>query len=264
MLLVGCGKSEPLPAPPVAADMPAPADAADARDLHSYAQPDIARVRHVDLDLVADFTRRVLSGSATLRVEATGDAPTLTLDTQGLQIETVTDRRGRALSWSLGETDAILGTPLRVQLRGARDVVVRYRTQPEAAALQWLMPEQTAGKREPYLYSQGQSILTRTWIPTQDSPAVRQTWTARITAPERLTVVMSAEMLGPKVDSVPGMRAWRFRMEDPVPPYLIAIAIGDLEFQSLGERTGVYTEPSMLAAAAHEFADLEKMIEAAE
>ena len=86
----------------------------------------------------------------------------------------------------------------------------------------------------------------------------------RITAPERLTVVMSAEMLGPKADSVPGMRAWRFRMEDPVPPYLIAIASGALEFQSLGERTGVYTEPSMLAAAAHEFADLEKMIEAAE
>ncbi len=112
--------------------------------------------------------------------------------------------------------------------------------------------------------NQSEPILTRTWIPTQDSPGIRQTWSARIVAPAALTVVMSAAMLGPQPGATAGTRAWRFNMEHPVAPYLIAIAIGDISFQALGTRTGVYAEPSMLPAAAAEFVDVEKMVEAAE
>jgi aminopeptidase N len=181
---------------------------------------------------------------------------TLTLDTSGLGIEQVTDQDGKALRYQ----------PTRhwvhhVERAGLRTSEIP--TAAEAAALQWLSPAQTAGKQQPYLFSQGEAILTRTWIPTQDSPGIRQTWTARIVAPEKLTVVMSAEMRGPEAATA-GTRAWRFRMEQPVAPYLIAIAIGDLAFQSLGGRTGVYTEPSMLPAAAAELADVERMVGAAE
>ena len=236
----------------------------EARDIHSFAQPAIARVTHVDLDLSADFVARVLSGTATLDVEASAEGNTLTLDTNELTIESVTDADGKALVWKLGDVDPVLGAPLRIGLGKAQRVVVRYRTVPGAEALQWLPPEQTAGRQKPYLLSQGQAILTRSWLPTQDSPAIRQTWSARIVAPEDLTVVMSGEMLGPEASPTPATRAWRFRMEEPVAPYLIAITIGDLAFQSLGKRTGVYTEPSMLAEAGTEFADLERMVEAAE
>ena len=143
-------------------------------------------------------------------------------------------------------------------------MVVRYRTSPQAEALQWLSPAQTAGGAHPYLFSQGQAILTRTWIPTQDSPAVRQTYRARIVVPTPLRAVMSAEALTPDGTAVAGGRAFEFRLEQPVPPYLIAIAIGDISFRSVGPRSGVYAEPSVIDRAASEFADLEKMIEAAE
>ncbi|MEP7316913.1 MAG: M1 family metallopeptidase, partial [Sphingomicrobium sp.] len=130
-------------------------------------------------------------------------------------------------------------------------------------ALQWLKPEQTAGKKQPYLFSQGQSILNRTWIPTQDSPGIRQTWQATIRVPEALTAVMSAPSAGDPT-AADGKRAFRFAMDKPVAPYLIAIAVGDLKFRSLGPRTGVWTEPAMLDKAAAELGDTEKMIDAAE
>jgi aminopeptidase N len=256
------------PAPPVVAE-PAPMIAPvlqgeDARDIHSHAEPAVARVTHVDLDLTADFISRTLAGTAALDVQATGSDPTLTLDTSGLAIEAVTDGNGKALAWKLGDADAVLGAALRVTLGAARRVTVTYRTSPGAEALQWLDPQQTAGKKFPYLFSQGEAIMTRSWIPTQDSPGIRQTWSARIVAPKDLTVVMSAEMPGADPQPVGEGRAWRFRMRQPVAPYLIAIAIGDLAFRELGPRTGVYTEPVGLDAAATELADLEKLVNAAE
>lgn len=266
LLLAACSKvPESVPAGSVAATTPPPPvlTTPDARDVHSYAEPAIARVTHVDLDLAADFGSRTLAGTATLSVESPAGG-TLTLDTRELDIESVQDDAGEMLDWSLGEADPVLGAPLRVALGDARKVAVRYRTRPGAVALQWLAPAQTAGGSHPYLYSQGQPILNRSWIPTQDSPGIRQTWSARIAAPEALSVVMSAEMLGPEPGPAAGQRAWTFRMNEPVAPYLIALAIGDIGFREMGPRTGVYAEPGLLDAAAHEFADLEKMIAATE
>jgi aminopeptidase N len=235
------------------------------RDIHSYARPDEARVTHVALDLRADFTARTLSGQAALTLQRAPGSTRIVLDTRDLTIESVTDANGRTLTFSRGQTDAILGQPLDITLPdGVTGIIVRYRTSPSAAALQWLTPEQTAGRQHPYLYSQGQAILTRTWIPTQDSPGIRQTYTARIVVPKPLRAVMSAEQLTPDGVDVPEGRRFEFRMNQPIPPYLIAIGVGDIAFKSEGARTGVYAEPSLLADAAAEFVDLEKMVSAAE
>jgi leukotriene-A4 hydrolase len=237
----------------------------DARDIHSYARPSEARVFHVALDLAADFEQRRMAGTATLDLEVEDGVQEIVLDSKGLDVHSISDGQGEPLQWNLGAGDEIRGQPLTVRLNGARKIVIAYRSAPDAAALQWLEPEQTAGKKHPFLFSQGQAILNRTWIPTQDSPGVRQTWEARIVAPQPLKVVMSAENLTPDGEPVEGeQRAFRFRMDKPVAPYLIAIAAGDIGFQRIGERSGVYAEPSMLKAAANELADTERMIQAAE
>ena len=234
-------------------------------DIHSYARPDEARVTHVALDLTADFEARQLSGSATLDLEVAPNATEVILDASDLAILGITDAEGNLLEWELGAVDEILGQPLTVTLQpGVEQVVIHYRTRPEARALQWLDPQQTDGGAHPYLFSQGQAILTRSWIPTQDSPGIRQTYEATITVPEPLTAVMSAEMLTPDGESGEAGRTFRFRMEQPIPPYLIAIAVGDIDFRPLGPRTGVYAEPTVVDSAAYEFADLEEMVEAAE
>jgi aminopeptidase N len=252
--------------PPIPAILMTP----EAHDIHSYAQPLVARVTHVDLDLTADFAGHKMTGTAALDIAAAPDAKEVVLDSKGLVIHGVTDAKGAALPWSLGKADPVLGAPLTIQLNGARRIVVSYDSAPDGAALQWLTPSQTAGKVKPYLFSQGEAILNRTWIPTQDSPGIRQTWTARIVAPAGLKAVMSAEMLTPDGEPLPGelgaggARAYRFTMDKPVASYLIALAIGDLAFTPLGQRTGVYTEPSVMKKTAYELVDVEKMVEAAE
>lgn len=237
----------------------------DGRDALTYAEPAIARVSHVDLDLTADFTAREMRGTATLAIVAARGAREIRLDDKGLVIERITDARGRPLSWSVGPNDADKGAPLIVRIGAARKLVITYRSRPDASALGWLPPALTAGKKKPFLFSQGQSIENRSWIPTQDSPGIRQSWTARITVPADLVAVMSGERLTPKGEALPGgWKRFRFRMDHPVPPYLIALAVGDLGFQPLGPRTGVYAEPSMLPVASRELDDTERMVTTAE
>ncbi|WP_338064656.1 M1 family metallopeptidase [Tsuneonella mangrovi] len=238
----------------------------EALDTSTYAQPQVARVTHVDLDLALDFDARTIGGIATLSVLAAPGAKTLVLDDRGLDIASVTDGQGHALAYAVGEASGDKGAPLTIDIGpgGAnRTVKIAYSAH-DADALQWLSPQQTAGGKYPYLFSQGEAILNRTWIPTQDSPGIRQTWRARITAPKPLTVVMSGLAVGEPEDLGDGRRAFTYEMDHPVAPYLIALAAGDIAFRSLGPRTGVWTEPAMLDAAANELADTEKMVSAAE
>jgi leukotriene-A4 hydrolase len=250
---------------------------AEAHDPHSYARPEVARVTHVALDLNLDFAAHRVEGTATLDVLAAPGAREVVLDSKDLDIQSVTDTAGASLPLVVNSPDPEKGTALRIGLNppagqsaGMRHIVIRYRSAADAPALQWLTAQQTAGGRQPYLFSQGEPTLNRSWIPTQDSPGIRQTWEARITAPAALTVVMSGERLSPRgeaADRGPGgerRRAFRFRMTHPVAPYLIALAAGDLAFRSLGPRTGVWTEPAMLERAAAELVDTERMVQAAE
>jgi aminopeptidase N len=239
---------------------------ADAVDPHSYAQPLVARVTNVALDLAVDFATKTIGGTATLDISRRSDAKVIVLDRKGYEVESVTDGAGLPLAYSFGAEDKQLGTPFQIELGpDTNRIVVRYRSRPDAGALQWLTPAQTAGKQQPFLFSQGQAIENRTWIPTQDSPGIRQTWSARITVPNPLTAVMSAPS-GParSTERSPEVRTFTFQMRNPVAPYLIALAVGDLKFQSLGPRTGVWAEPATLPAAAKELGDTEKMVAAAE
>ena len=240
-------------------------------DPHSYAETDKFRVRHVSLDLTAFFEAHRLKGVAELTVEQKDPtADTLNLDTRDLEVESVrlveSTGREKVLAFQLGERDPILGSKLSIYFphccaaTSEMRIRIAYRTSAEANALQWLDPAQTYGSR-PYVYSQGQAIRTRSWIPLQDSPAVRTTYSAVLRTPPDLVAVMSAARVQ-KAGDGPGV--YRFEMRQPIPSYLIAFAIGDLKFHAFSERTGVWTETSRLEAAAEEFTDLPRMLEAGE
>ncbi|GAA4024407.1 M1 family metallopeptidase [Sphingomonas swuensis] len=238
---------------------------ADAVDPHSFARPLEARVTNVALDLAVDFAARQVAGSATLDIQRQASAREIVLDSKGYQVSRVVDADSNApLAYNFGTGTEALGRPLSIALAPTtRRIRIDYRSAGDGS-LQWLQPSQTAGKRQPYLFSQGQSIFNRSWIPTQDSPGIRQTWEARITVPEALTAVMSAPSASARPLAGPGTRTFTYRMAEPVAPYLIAIAVGDLKFQPLGARTGVWAEPVTLPAAARELEDTEKMVETAE
>lgn len=248
------------------------ADAADPTpgivDPHSFANTQDFRALHVALDLNTDFQRKRLNGHADLTLERVNkQAREVILDTRELAVSKVEllDGKPIALTFRLGPPQPILGSPLHISLPAtlpADKITVRitYETSPQASGLQWLDPSQTAGKKQPYLYSQSQAIHARSWIPLQDSPQIRLTYEAHIKTPPQLLAVMSAE----NDPRTPRDGDYRFSMPQPVPSYLIALGVGDLTFKPIGARTGVYAEPSVADAAAHEFADVESMLEACE
>jgi len=236
----------------------------DAIDTHSYARPLEARVTHVALDLTVDFDTKRISGTAALDIDRKPDAKEIVLDDNGLEIESITDADKHPLAFKLGAGDANLGAPLTIALQpDTRRILITYKSAPDAPALLWLTPQQTAGKKAPFLFSQGESIENRSWIPTQDSPAVRQTWEAVIHVPAGMTAVMSAPRTEQPLTQG-GESVFNFRMDHSVASYMIAIAVGDLAFKPLGPRTGVWSEPATIDAAARELSDTEKMVAAAE
>lgn len=230
-------------------------------DVHSYAKPQEAVTEHLNLNLAVDFDKKILDGFARWTI-TNYNASEIIFDTRNLNILKVTiGEEEQETTFQLGNNDSILGQPLTVAIQPETKIVtIYYQTNPDAAAVQWLNPQQTAGKQQPFLFTQGQAILTRTWIPCQDSPGIRITYEATIKTPTDLMAVMSAS--NPQQKNSEGV--YQFRMEQPIPSYLIALSVGDLAFEPIGKRTGVYSEPSTVKAAAYEFADMEKMLEAAE
>ncbi len=233
-------------------------------DPHSYTNLDQGRLKAVELSLRVDFEARQLRGQARLLLTepVTG---TLDLDTRDLSIEGVTADQGEDVAWELSEADAVLGQRLRLTLPANTTAVnVRYATSPQASALQWLEPAQTAGGAHPYLFSQCQAIHARALAPLQDTPVVRITFRAEIEIADPLRVVMAAARDGKRDGSAPGSTTWLFHMPQPIPPYLMALAAGNLHEKSLGPRSAVFCEPEMLEQAAWEFEGVEAMIQKAE
>lgn len=237
-----------------------------AGDPHSYANIDSVSVRALALDLNIDFADRRLAGNVRLDLDWK-DAKTheLVLDTRDLNIERVmaigADGTEKKVDYRLDARDPIFGSALHIALPDAAPAVrIHYRTAPTASGLQWMTPEQTAGKKRSFMYSQSQAIHARSWVPLQDTPSVRFTYSARIKAPAGYRVLMSADN-----DAKHALNGdFRFTMKQPIPSYLLAIAAGDLAVRETGPRTAVYAEPSVVVAAAKEFEDTESMIRAAE
>jgi aminopeptidase N len=239
-----------------------------ARDYFTFANTGQFVTEHLALDLNVDFESSELRGFAMLsirRIDA--DARELVLDTRDLTIKSaalLTADSSEPAEFRLGESHETLGTPLFIAVpdtAGERfDLMIEYNTSPKSTALQWLPPELTAGGRHPLMFSQSQAVHARSWVPLQDTPAIRITYEATVRTPESLLAVMSAD----NDPLTPRTGEYYFEMPQPIPSYLLAIAVGNLYFAPLGEDTGIYTEPELLDASVYEFADTQAMLEQAE
>jgi leukotriene-A4 hydrolase len=235
------------------------------QDFHSFSNPEEVRVRHIDLDLTVLFEEKRLHGIAVLSLDKLPSARRLIVDTVDLRIlktDFTTDGTNYSpTSFFLAEADPILGAALTIDLpEEVARVRIEYFTTPYTSGLQWLEPQQTAGKKSPFMLTQSETIHARSWIPLQDSPQVRVTYHAKVRTPPELIAVMSAA----NNPQTLAQGEYDFVMVQPIPSYLIALAVGDLVFKSLGPRSGVYAEPPVIERAASEFADIEKMIETTE
>jgi len=234
------------------------------RDPHSYYDDAQPKISYFELDLRVDFQRERLSGKIRLVLDAEARGA-LHLDSRDLSIKSVCLEDGTPLRYELHPKDPVLGSKFEIFLeKPAKAVVIEYETSENATALQWLKPSQTRGKAEPFLFSQCQALHARSVLPMQDSPAVRVTYTASITVPSAITVVMAAGSAGTSDDQENGERRFFFKMPQPIPPYLFAFAAGRIAAKELGPRSRIWAEPEILDKAAYEFAEIENMIKEAE
>jgi leukotriene-A4 hydrolase len=231
-------------------------------DPHSYSQPNAVLVTHLNLNLSVNFSSKELRGYAEWffeRIKA--DAKELVLDASGITIEKIVWPDGSFAGYNLTQPSENLGERLAITLKPGFDKVrIFYHTDTEAEALQWLDPEQTIDKTFPFLFTQSQAILARTWLPCQDSPGIRFTYNAEIETPIGLMALMSA--VNPNKPHPEGK--YQFKQPIPIPAYLMALTVGNYKFKPVGPRTGVYASPEILDKAVAEFADMENMLEAAE
>ena len=268
-LAAGCSREDAtVPSDPTnaAASRESAVQAQKDVDEHSYAQPDRVRIKDLALLLDVDFDAKQLSGSATYQLDwVDPQANQLVLDTRGLSIDKVVGERSDGkwvdLAHTLAEPHALLGSKLTIEAPDRNQRIrVTYATSPEASGLQWLDASMTQGKKTPFMFSQSQQVHARSWVPLQDTPAVRFTYTATVTAPEDVMVLMSADN-DPKAERDGD---YSFSMPQPIPSYLLAIAAGDLVFKPISERAGVWAEPAAVDASVAEFEDTEKMIQVTE
>jgi aminopeptidase N len=225
-----------------------------ATDHHSYSKPEVAVVKHLDWSATVDFDSRIISATASYDINTSNTADEIIFDIRELDIESITVD-GVKSTFTIGEEQEFIGSPLKISITpDAKKVSISYKTQPGADAFLWVEGE------NPFLFTQSQAILARTWIPCQDSPGIRFTYNASVDVPKGLMALMSAVNPTTKTDD----GHYDFVMDQPIPSYLLALAVGDVEFRSVGEHTGVYATPDLIDAAEYEFAEMEDLLVAAE
>ena len=229
-------------------------------DVHTYAQPQEAVVTHLSWDADVNFDTKKITATATWDIKTSDDAKQIVFDIFDINVSKVMVD-GAEANFTVGDFDKNMGSPLTIDITpAAKQVAITYETGDHARALQWLDAEQTAGKKKPFLFTQSQAILARSWVPTQDSPGIRFTYDAKVKVPSDMIALMSAE--NPKERNETG--EYTFKMPQPIPSYLLAMAAGDVHFKAISERTGVYAESNILDTSVYEFSDLENMVQAAE
>ncbi|TDR20606.1 leukotriene A4 hydrolase-like protein [Marinicella litoralis] len=234
-------------------------------DVFSFSRHDQVKITHLDLNLKVKFKQQIMDGFVTINYKVIKpQANQLILDTRDLKIkrvESIEAKKTHKLVWRMGQSIEGLGSELIINLPDNHaPIKISYETMPQASGLQWLGAEKTSGKKHPFLFSQSQAVHARSWIPVQDTPSVRVTYNANIQVKAGLKVVMSAD--NNNQQAIDGIHT--FSMQQPIPAYLIAIAIGDLQLQTISEHVTIYAEKEILQAAAYEFASTENMITATE
>jgi len=146
-------------------------------DASSYSNFDEVLVESYALEQEISFEKGILQGAIELHLLGVQETERMVLDTRGLDIKSITvdGAPGEYQLGTKGRKSEALGEALEVPLLkklspGAKAVVrIEYATAPDAIAIQMLSPEQTQGKKHPYLFTQCQAIHARCLMPCQDT-----------------------------------------------------------------------------------------------
>ena len=263
-------------------------------DNSTYGNIEEIHTKRFHLHWNVDFDRRVIGGTVTHDLRVLEPTRALVLDAWDISVlgvreiqhgaaqrmrgygtavhKTEGEYEGNssgALDYKVETYNSLTGATLVIDLGSVREagehvsVAIRYETSPTAQAFSWLNPSQTAGGKLPYVFTQCEDINCRSVAPLQDTPANRITYSAQVMGLNALSPKMSANETGVEQYNATH-RVTAFTNDIPIPSYLLALAMGDLEYRSLGSRVGVITEPSQMEKVATELEDMGDLLDAVE
>jgi leukotriene-A4 hydrolase len=103
---------------------------------------------------------------------------------------------------------------------------------------------------------------------------VKMTYSAIVTVEKPLRALMSASTVEDSTDLAPSrfacllskdtstLMTYAFSQKQPMPAYLLALAVGQVESRKIGPRSRIWAEPSVVDAAAWEFDETESFLAA--
>lgn len=182
-------------------------------DIHSHSNYPSISLTHLSINYDIDFNRKILFGYTDYNSQVHEPVAFIKLDARNISIEKVlllpAQGAPTPLSFTIPIHHPILGYCLQIPIPSEyqkKGAIFNFRvytsTSELSSGIQWFEPGQTFGKKYPYAYTQFEAILARTFIPCQDTPAVKTTYEIRLRVPAPLVVVGSGKFVEKKEDEI--------------------------------------------------------------
>jgi aminopeptidase N len=182
------------------------------------------QVRHYDVDLTyAPDTNRLRAETA-IRARAFARLTSFHLDLEGLKVQGITVD-GVGATWTRSGHELVV-TPATPVAAGRFAVVVTYRgtprehTDPDSSTEGWVRTADGAT-------ALGEPVGTMTWVPSDNTPGDKATWTFDVTVPDGYEAAANGDLVSHHSDGT--RTTWRWVQTVPMATYLATVSIGQFD-----------------------------------
>ncbi|MEM8620623.1 MAG: M1 family metallopeptidase [Actinomycetota bacterium] len=189
-------------------------------------------------DVVLDATDALGSGqlvaAVTVDAEVPGGVAQLALDALDLEIDSVTDVTTNAeLDFTHDGTELLVDLP--AERGSAVSVTIAYTVTPDATTRSAASLPSGWFRKADSTFVLNEPDGARSWMPANDHPSDKATWSFTVTAPPDTVVAANGELQA--VDDA--ANTWSWVLDEPMATYLVQLIIGDYEIVDGGTLTSV-------------------------
>ena len=199
------------------------------RDLHEY---DL-----LDVKWDVDFSngKSEIKGTVINKVKTTKDGALLVFDCAALKVQELLLNGSKTKSIQSGDYLAVQCPP-SIKSGTTVDVEIHYTGSP-TAGIYFVPAERTFPAKTAVVFTQGEMIDNRYWLPTFDDPSDKATSEGTIHAPKGWKVLSNGKLIGTKEEKTQSI--WHWKMDKPHSTYLISLVAGKYSIVPDGKWEGI-------------------------
>ena len=214
-------------------------------------------LQHQKIAISFDVDQRSMAGEVTTTLVVTGQ-PTdaIRLDASNLVIDGAWDARGKRLRFTADTAAVSVRLGRRAAVGDTVVFTIAYHGKPERGM--YFVP------RRRTMWTQGEAIETRSWVPTYDAPNDKTTWEILVTADTSMSVLSNGRLVGVSKTTDGGHQVWHWSQEKAASTYLYSIVAGPYVFLRdnwRGIPVEYFVAPDTIPATWRTFGETPSMIE---